>query len=331
MAIMKFVFAGLMAIIAFSSCRDSENYDVKGNDGIVYARADAGNRYTGLLDMAIIKTVFGVFGTDAKVSFPVRCTMPAKSNIEVSCDIDNSLVKVYNENHKTDYLELDPSILVVANNKLVIKVDSVAGSSRVEVTLNKENIKNIQLGDYLIPIKLSVRSGSMAVSQKLNTIYVHLNVGNDISSLDLPYADRSKWKVESVSSEETVGENAPAKNAIDDNISTFWHTYWYEQQPKPPHWIVIDMGEEVKFAGFEYLTRSTGRGVPTALTLYVSLDNTNWTQIATYGKGELPTGGKVEVKKVLDKAYPARYFKLYFTDSNEYFMSLQDLNAYTAL
>ena len=54
----------------------------------------------------------------------------------------------------------------------------------------------------------------------------------------LMYINRSAWKIYSVSSEE--GGN-PARYAIDNNPSTFWHTQYTGSTPRHPHTIVIDM------------------------------------------------------------------------------------------
>lgn len=63
------------------------------------------------------------------------------------------------------------------------------------------------------------------------------------------------WTVASVSSEELAGENAPAGNAIDGQISNFWHTRWQGAAPAHPHWIVLDLGREEAVGGFIYVPR----------------------------------------------------------------------------
>ncbi|MDX6765331.1 MAG: discoidin domain-containing protein [Candidatus Methylacidiphilales bacterium] len=63
------------------------------------------------------------------------------------------------------------------------------------------------------------------------------------------------WTITSVSSEETVGEAAGAGNAIDGQISNYWHSAWKSAQPKHPHWIVIDLGREEELGGFVYVPR----------------------------------------------------------------------------
>ena len=63
------------------------------------------------------------------------------------------------------------------------------------------------------------------------------------------------WSFVSVSSEETLKEDASAENAIDGQLVNFWHTKWGDGHPKGPHYLVIDMGAEVEVSGFRYTPR----------------------------------------------------------------------------
>lgn len=327
MKLMKFAFAGLMALIAFSSCSDDETYDVAGNDGFVFARADYGITSTGLLELKMSKTFFGALGADRKVSFPIRSTMPAKDPINVTCKVDNSLVAAYNEKHGTKYAEVTPDMLSINGPQFVIKKDSVESDSRVEISFNQDNLDKVELGKYLVPFKLEMVSGGMAVSQKYNVVYALITVNNDISASDIPLADRSKWSVIDFSSQEIEGENAAATNAIDGKDGTFWHTQWQARLPAPPHHITIDMGEVVKYVGFQYMNRSSSRGCATKMRVEVSTDNKIWTEVGTYD--DLPQYGGGEYKKLLNKVYEVRYFKYTILKSNQNYVAMAEINAIT--
>ncbi|MBB5351687.1 beta-galactosidase [Haloferula luteola] len=64
------------------------------------------------------------------------------------------------------------------------------------------------------------------------------------------------WKIAYASSEEMVGEDGSATNAINGQISDFWHTEWKNAQPGYPHRIVIDLGQEETVAGFKLVPRA---------------------------------------------------------------------------
>ena len=66
------------------------------------------------------------------------------------------------------------------------------------------------------------------------------------------------WSFVSVSSEENVGEDAAAENAIDGQISNYWHSKWKNGRATAPHYLVIDMGYNVPVAGFRYTPRQFG-------------------------------------------------------------------------
>jgi hypothetical protein len=56
-------------------------------------------------------------------------------------------------------------------------------------------------------------------------------------------------------SEELVGENGSATNAVDGDPATFWHTQWQDASPDPPHEIIIELIPPVRIKGFTYLPR----------------------------------------------------------------------------
>ena len=97
---------------------------------------------------------------------------------------------------------------------------------------------------------------------------------------------RTGWTVKYFDSQETVGENGAATNAIDGSTSTFWHTQWYNVSPNPPcpHEIQLDMTASHSVSGFTYLPRQDGgnHGWVGQYEFYVSADGTNWgTAVAT--------------------------------------------------
>ena len=49
-----------------------------------------------------------------------------------------------------------------------------------------------------------------------------------------PAISKTGWSLLYVDSQETVGENAPAVDAFDNNSATYWHTQWYKASPRAP-------------------------------------------------------------------------------------------------
>ncbi len=63
------------------------------------------------------------------------------------------------------------------------------------------------------------------------------------------------WTIAGADSEENQGEAAGAGNAIDGQISNYWHSRWKNAKPGHPHWITLDLGREETLGGFIYVPR----------------------------------------------------------------------------
>jgi fibronectin type 3 domain-containing protein len=61
---------------------------------------------------------------------------------------------------------------------------------------------------------------------------------------------QAQLTIDFVDSEELVGEEGDATNAIDGEVETFWLTEWSDQEPPHPHTIVIGLGGTYLVDGF---------------------------------------------------------------------------------
>jgi hypothetical protein len=107
---------------------------------------------------------------------------------------------------------------------------------------------------------------------------------SNIVATDMTTISKSNWKLKSVDSQETSGENGAATNAFDGNSNTIWHTQWSGSSPACPHEIQIDLGSTYNISSFSYLPRQDGgtNGNIGKYEFYVSADGTNWgTAVAT--------------------------------------------------
>jgi beta-galactosidase len=67
--------------------------------------------------------------------------------------------------------------------------------------------------------------------------------------------NQSAWSIAYADSEEIMGEDGSALNAINGQASDHWHTEWSASQPPHPHRLIIDLGANVSVAGFRYTPR----------------------------------------------------------------------------
>jgi hypothetical protein len=108
----------------------------------------------------------------------------------------------------------------------------------------------------------------------------------------------------------TADSEAPlyeARNVIDGNPDTIWHTPWGENAPAYPHEFRIELPESHKIKGFTYLPRQDmSNGWIDKYQVYVSTDGQNWGEPAVTGNFE-PNRNKKKV--IFDKNREGRFFR----------------------
>lgn len=110
-----------------------------------------------------------------------------------------------------------------------------------------------------------------------------------------------------VSSEEGPGGEV-AKNLVDNDRSTIWHTMYSITVPKYPHWIDFDCNELKTLKGFTYLPRQDGspNGNIKGYKVQVSQDGKTWSEAVS--EGEFENNAK-EKKVLFAKPLKARYLR----------------------
>lgn len=94
-----------------------------------------------------------------------------------------------------------------------------------------------------------------------------------------PRVPQSALKALSADSEESLGGNGNKANAIDGIPGTLWHTVWSTTPgPRPPHWIILDLGGAMAVDGLSYLPRQDGMngGTIGQYEIAVSMDARDW-------------------------------------------------------
>lgn len=121
-----------------------------------------------------------------------------------------------------------------------------------------------------------------------------------------PKVSKRDWKLVSADSEQV--DEGPAKNAIDGDPDTYWHTQYDPVMAKHPHQLIVDLGHEQSIGGFRYVPRQDGgvNGRVKKYAFFVSRDGQTWT--GPVASGEFAnTADPSSVK--LKPAVKARYFK----------------------
>lgn len=71
---------------------------------------------------------------------------------------------------------------------------------------------------------------------------------------------RNNWTIAYVSSEERIGEDGTAENAIDGQTANFWHSEWQNAKPNHPHRLILNLGSTQTISGFRYVPRQSAGG-----------------------------------------------------------------------
>ena len=116
---------------------------------------------------------------------------------------------------------------------------------------------------------------------------------------------KAGWRIVSASSAQE--DEGPAKNAIDGDPDTFWHSRYEPTAARPPHVLTVDMGSIRLIQGFRYLPRQDGgeNGRARQVRFEVATDLRRWTLAKEI---ELPPGPNPN-RITLDSPVRARYFR----------------------
>lgn len=121
------------------------------------------------------------------------------------------------------------------------------------------------------------------------------------------FVDKSNWTIFSCSSQGSNSDER-ARNAIDSDITTFWHTQWGDGEPKHPHEIIVDMKQYYRVEAFVYTGRlDMENGRVKDYEIYFSNNPEVWRSPAA--KGQFTNVSSPQSVTINSKPI-ARYFKL---------------------
>ncbi|NQX38212.1 protein of unknown function [Pedobacter steynii] len=129
--------------------------------------------------------------------------------------------------------------------------------------------------DYLLPISIVSADGYKIGTNK--TIFL---VAPKLSETP---ASKTGWTV-SADSEELVGEgsvNGKATAALDGNIDTYWHSKWQGGELPFPHWLTIDMKQDIYVTRVELAARQNASTGFSRFNIEASNDGSTWISLGT--------------------------------------------------
>jgi len=160
----------------FSTCNDNIN------DYTKTTGSDASN------DVFVEDSVFnfsieriaggGISGADTILAkFPVYSSLPAASDINVTLDVDNDLIAVYNAQHTTGYMMIPSSDWGFGTQTVTIPKGETCSPDSIAISYRK-NLQNLSnTNGYLIPLKIRSANGAdVKIRYEERTSYIVIDV-----------------------------------------------------------------------------------------------------------------------------------------------------------
>lgn len=138
------------------------------------------------------------------------------------------------------------------------------------------------LDTYILPLeKQAARESGVEFAELDETSAA--GRAEELVDLIAPHAAKAGWHIVRASSQQA--DEGPARNAIDGDPNTYWHTQYDPTIAKPPHELVIDLGQTIWLAGFRYTPRQDGgdNGIARNYEMYVGDSPDSQTTLAAKG------------------------------------------------
>lgn len=274
------------------------------------------------VDCNIVNTPVGVFGgVDSK--FTVSLKASVYTDVQLSAEIDNSLIAAYNEENGTSYEALPSDFASVLKvNAATIKPGELSGD--VAVTMDSEKAKQLS-GSYIVPmhIAMTYSDGTKKVFDEpvYTTIGVKETLIND-NATSIP-GTKGDVKTYSVVSAENLDPEEFSGLFSDD-----WNASWPFLEKKETAAFTVDLGAEKNLVAFN-IDNYVGK----EYTLYFSNDGNTWKEIgSTEGHTAVYDRSTWEQAYVMYGAVKCRYIKAKMKlDTNSWAWSYGSYAAISAL
>ena len=274
------------------------------------------------VDCNIVNTPVGVFGgVDSK--FTVSLKASVYTDVQLSAEIDNSLIAAYNEENGTSYEALPSDFASVLKvNAATIKPGELSGD--VAVTMDSEKAKQLS-GSYIVPmhIAMTYSDGTKKVFDEpvYTTIGVKETLIND-NATSIP-GTKGDVKTYSVVSAENLDPEEFSGLFSDD-----WNASWPFLEKKETAAFTVDLGAEKNLIAFN-IDNYVGK----EYTLYFSNDGNIWKEIgSTAGHTAVYDRSTWEQAYVMYGAVKCRYIKAEMKlDTNSWAWSYGSYAAISAL
>lgn len=316
-----------LCALGFAACSDEETYDVYGDPYNHVYLYDGGNKFN------FVHTPVSSIST-LDMELPLYCNHKSPKSFSALVEVDNSLVKAYNEANNTEYAEVPISALNIENGEVYFEQGSLVSSNALHITAN-ENIADLRNSNgYVIPLRLVSATNDVKVVEDRATTYIFVNVSEDTDNI----AD------EAVDPKGTLVQDRTGWTAIvpeGSTYSTSWNKseepdymfsnskepsgagYWYGRMRNQEFPVIINLGKAYTFDGMK------------AYYSYYNYENTTWTnrslvEISNNGTDweSVGTLSNTNVTQTFYAPVTAQYIKITVPQSYSAYFRCSDFNIY---
>lgn len=224
---------------------------------------------------------------------------------------------------------------------LWLTADDLERGTSIRYTTESEGVKTIFLSPEDSRITLVNRKPGTPFSYQ--SVYVPEKAAIDTfysawTTSQVNYVakvSKAGWSITGFDSEEpaeaawsSYNYQGMAKAAIDDILSTFWHSQWDGASPGYPHWFSVDLGQEVSIASIEVLRRQGNGGGQTRHQFFYSSDGTTWIDYGTFGMNAGTDAGQKFSCLTIPAIPKARYIKYVALQGPDFYAFLAEISVY---
>lgn len=274
---------------------EAENFDAK-----LYINEVAlpGNQAS----LEVIQTPVSLITPDDEITFSVKLTKPAATDVTVTVTESTDLAAAYDSNAEA----LPAGTLQIANANVTIKAGSMESDPVKMKLAATDAVKNIK-AKGVAAVTIASNSAGIATGSTLNAYYVV--VDKVLTNYKGQLADEIATMTQIPGSSITATvDGYSAAELTDGDLSTeFW--YW----SAGGYDIIFDLGTTTSVRGLGFYSNSYTGYCPDVIEILTSDDGETWTS-QTGGKVTLsrPASNQTLIPFVLYAAIPCKYVKLKF-------------------
>ena len=275
---------------------EAENFDAKLD---INETALPGNQAS----LEVIQTPVSLITPDDEITFSVKLTKPATTDVTVTVAESTDLAAAYD----SDAEALPTGTLQISNATVTIKAGSLT-SDLVKMKLAATDaVKNIK-AKGVAAVTIASNSAGIATGSTLNAYYVVVNKTETNYKGQLANEIATMTQIPGSQITATVDGYDASELTDGDRSTEFW--YWYPGA----YDVIFDLGSKTSVRGLGFYSNSYTGYCPDVIEILTSDDGETWTS-QTGGKvalKEWPANNRTLIPFVLYASIPCKYVKLKF-------------------